>query len=806
VPGAFLEPVPDPFGDLIGRHARSHGPFTATDIAGRLGLAPAVVEQVLQRLQDEGRLLEGEFRPGGSGREWIDAEVLRRLRRRSLAAFRKEVEPAAPEALARFAPAWHGMAPDGFRSASMDALLKVVEQLQGVPLPASALETQILPARLPGYSPALLDQLGAAGELVWAGAGALGGNDGWIVLALADSAPLLLPEPPEAELSDAAGAALRALDRAGALFFRQIADAVAAAATGGDGGDADGGSGRAPSTDTELLLALWELVWAGRITNDTLAPLRALTRGGMPRPGPRSSRRRRGPGKLSRLGPPAGAGRWSLLDGRSADPTRRLHAAAEQLLARHGIVTPGAVAAERLPGGFAAVYPVLKAFEESGRCRRGYFVEGLGGAQFALVGAVERMRGLAQPAQRSPRVHVLAGGAPVARARRDREWTPTRSQGRCRRGARGRAARSLRGARRTDAALLRRGGRDPRSRRGSALVSGAPGSARKAPRREGRWRGGAGHPSRARAGRRRVPRHAARPEVSCLRRRVRAPGLRRPFRASVPEGDTVHLAARRLRAALAGQVLRRTDFRVPRFATADLSSRSVEDVVSRGKHVLFRIGGGVTLHTHCRMDGSWHLYRPGESWGGPPSQVRVVLETDPWIAVGFRLAVTELIETERESEVVGHLGPDPLGQDWDAAEVLRRMRSDPERAIGDALVDQRVIAGLGNVYRCEVCFLRGVSPWRGVAEVAELEAVVDLARRLLRANRDTGSQITTGDARPGRQRWVYDRAGEPCRRCGTAIRVRAAAPGDLRQRAYPGAGGRRGNERTTYWCPRCQPG
>jgi formamidopyrimidine-DNA glycosylase len=257
----------------------------------------------------------------------------------------------------------------------------------------------------------------------------------------------------------------------------------------------------------------------------------------------------------------------------------------------------------------------------------------------------------------------------------------------------------------------------------------------------------------------------------------------------VPEGDTVFLAAARLRRALAGQVLTRTDFRVPRIATADLSGRRVDDVVSRGKHLLFRIEGGVTLHTHYKMEGSWHLYRPGERWRGPGWQVRVLLETEPWIAVGFRLAVAELVETAREQEVVGPLGPDPLGPDWDAAEALRRLCAQPERPIGEALLDQRVMAGPGNVWRNELCFLRGLDPQIPVSRIARLERLVALVKELFDANATTGSQVTTGDQRPGRTRWVYGRGGLPCRRCGSRIRVRAP----------------REPERVTYWCPSCQP-
>ena len=374
IPGAFTESVPDPLGDLIGRYAATHGPFDPSDPGARLGLGPAVCRQALERLEVAGRVVEGEFRPGGTAREWIDVEVLRRLRRRSLAAFRKEVEPAPPEALARFSLAWHGIGSGSSRAASPDELFRVIEQLQGVPIPASALERQVLPARLPGYTPGLLDALGASGEIVWAGAGPLGADDGWIVLAPADRASLVLPEPVDSELSETALAVKGALDASGASFFRQLAERV---------GSTD---------DNELLGALWDLVWAGWVTNDTLAPVRAVSGGR------RSTRARpprsRGPRFPSRLGPPSGAGRWSLLAPRETDPTRRLVATAEQLLERHGIVTRGSLHIERLHGGFAAVYPVLKAMEEAGRVRRGYFVDGLGGAQFARSGAVDRMRSL----------------------------------------------------------------------------------------------------------------------------------------------------------------------------------------------------------------------------------------------------------------------------------------------------------------------------------------------------------------------------------------------------------------------------
>jgi len=403
VPRAFLEPVEDPVGDLVGRWARTHGPFLPDEPARRLGLGVAVVADTLARLDVAGRVVQGEFRPGGSGREWLDAEVLRRLRRRSLAALRKEVEPVPQDALARFLLAWQGVGTAGPRRADLDALYQVIEQLQGAAVPASALERQVLPTRLPEYSPGLLDQLCAAGEVVWAGAGPLGSDDGWVSLYLADQAPLLLPEPLGVELSSLAVAVREALTGQGAMFFRQLSDAVGS------------------PNDTELLLAIWELVWAGLVTNDTMAPLRGLLAGGV-RSANRTARSRRTgrprrPALPSRLGPPAGAGRWSLAPRRSGDSTRRLHASAEQLLERHGVVTRGAVIAERASGGFAGVYPVLKAMEEAGRCRRGYFVDALGAAQFAVPGAVDRMRSLVDrgsvQSRGEPQTVVLAAADPA---------------------------------------------------------------------------------------------------------------------------------------------------------------------------------------------------------------------------------------------------------------------------------------------------------------------------------------------------------------------------------------------------------
>jgi endonuclease-8 len=261
----------------------------------------------------------------------------------------------------------------------------------------------------------------------------------------------------------------------------------------------------------------------------------------------------------------------------------------------------------------------------------------------------------------------------------------------------------------------------------------------------------------------------------------------------MPEGDTVWLAGRRLHDALAGRELTRSDFRVPQLATVDLSGRQVTEVVSRGKHLLTRVGDDLTLHTHFRMDGSWHLYRSGERWrGGPDWEVRVLLENEQWQAVGYRLPVIELLDRAAEDRAVGQLGPDILGPDWDPAEAVSRIAADPDRELGPALLDQRNLAGVGNLYKTEVCFLAGLTPWTRIGDVPDLHTVVDRVARLLQANKQTARQVTTGDTRRGHSHWVFERAGRPCRRCGTP--VASAGQGEA-----PYA-------RITYWCPRCQRG
>jgi ATP-dependent helicase Lhr and Lhr-like helicase len=395
LPESFLEDVRDPLGDLVSRWARTHGPFRAEDLAARLGLPIAPVRSALERLAEEDRVVEGEFLPGGRTREWCDAEVLKALKRRSLARLRKEVEPVDSSAFARFLLEWQNVARP---RAGLDALLSVVEQIGGAPIPASVLETEILPARLSVYKPADLDLLCSAGEVIWRGLAPVGPHDGRIALFLPDRYRLLAP-PPSRASGTLAGKIRELLERRGALFFSDLA-----AETG--------------AFPRELVDSLWDLVWAGEVTNDTIAPLRAYVRG----PAARTDRRQfRGRSFRSRRsGPPGSEGRWSLLPvpgagSVAATETERRTALTMSLLERYGVLTREAVHAEEIPGGFAAVYPVAKAMEEAGRVRRGYFVAGLGAAQFALSGADDRLRSLrAEPPEDESRTFVLAATDPAS--------------------------------------------------------------------------------------------------------------------------------------------------------------------------------------------------------------------------------------------------------------------------------------------------------------------------------------------------------------------------------------------------------
>ncbi|MGV9413311.1 ATP-dependent helicase [Nocardia sp. NPDC003693] len=451
VPAAFIEPVADPLGDLIGRYARTHGPFTLAAAAHRFGLGTAVVATALHRLHAEKRVVEGEFTPGSTGTEWCDSEVLRRLRRRSLAAARKEVEPVATAALGRFLPAWQHIGTGELRG--VDGVAAVVEQLAGVPIPASAWESLILPARVRDYSPAMLDELMATGEVLWSGHGSITAKDGWIALHPAEQAPLTLPPPDAIDLTEAqisllvalgatvigdgqsVGAAAGGSSSAGASSPGDSSDVAAPQAdsavdTAGSPASEDdpapgrsttqGGSGyqvvspagggayffrqllEASGIEGEsaVVAALWELVWAGYVAGDTFAPVRAMLSGTTrtttahrtPRRAPRGRMYLPRTGVPARTSPPNTAGRWSLLPDRVSDNTIRAHATADILLERYGVLTRGSVQSEGVTGGFALMYRVLTEFEDRGRCRRGYFVDSLGGAQFSTTDVVDRLR------------------------------------------------------------------------------------------------------------------------------------------------------------------------------------------------------------------------------------------------------------------------------------------------------------------------------------------------------------------------------------------------------------------------------
>ncbi|MGW9415468.1 DNA glycosylase AlkZ-like family protein [Arthrobacter cupressi] len=475
VPLAFLEPVADPLGDLVSRYARTHGPFTAEEAAARLGLGPAVVRTALKRLAADGRVVEGEFRPhpvaaepagtagpgaaempdGGASpeaagtpaasllpppaSEWCDADVLRKLRRRSLAALRAEVEPVEAAAYGRFLPDWQNVRQPGRSRAGtalrgLDGIMTAVDQLSGVPVPASAWEPLVLASRVSDYQPAMLDELMAAGELLWSGAGSLPGNDGWVSLHVADSAELTLSPDPEFEPADAQLRLLGHLrDGGGAYFFRQLTDVA--------------GGMDAVLSDDAVVAALWDLVWAGRITGDTFAPVRALIAGGrtahkqVARP-PRARSLRLGRiGRAHGIGagggfaspgltggrygslsgaaaatPPLAVGRWSALPVPDLDPTLHARGTAELLLDRYGVVTRGSVMAENILGGFGLMYKVLARLEEAGRCRRGYFIEHLGAAQFAVPATVDRLRSFAEDARaekQEPSALALAATDPA---------------------------------------------------------------------------------------------------------------------------------------------------------------------------------------------------------------------------------------------------------------------------------------------------------------------------------------------------------------------------------------------------------
>ena len=407
VPMAFTESIADPLGELLGRYARTRGPFTTHEAAARFGLGLRVAADVLGRLAVDGRLIRGEFTSDTDGEQWCDADVLKILRRRSLAALRAQVEPVSTAAYGRFLPAWQQV---GSHNSGVDGLAAVIDQLAGVPIPASAVEPLVFGQRVRDYEPAMLDELLASGEVTWSGAGQIGGgsggSDGWIAFHSADSAPLTLTAPAEIEFTDTHRAIMEILGGGGGYFFRQLAD----------------------NPGEELKQALWELIWAGWITGDTYAPVRAMLFGprrSTARRGSPAHRQRQRPPRLSRYSvahaqarsaDPTVAGRWSALPAAEPESTVRAHSSAEILLNRYGVLTKGSVAAEAVPGGFAMLYKVLTAFEDAGRCQRGYFVESLGGAQFAVASTVDRLRSYldsVDPERRDYHAVMLAAADPA---------------------------------------------------------------------------------------------------------------------------------------------------------------------------------------------------------------------------------------------------------------------------------------------------------------------------------------------------------------------------------------------------------
>ncbi|WP_372494631.1 ATP-dependent helicase [Mycobacterium colombiense] len=433
VPAAFTEEVADPLGELLGRYARTHTPFTTGEAAARFGLGLRVTADILGRLAGDGRLVRGDFvaaaeapgAPVAGGEQWCDAEVLRILRRRSLAALRAQVEPVSTAAYGRFLPAWHRVgAAESSRSPShsgLDGLMAVIDQLAGVKMPASAIEPLVLAPRIRDYSPALLDELLATGEVTWSGAGSISSGDGWIALHPSESAPLTLPGPADIDLGDAHRAVLDILAPGGAYFFRQLTQ------------------GGLP--ESELKAALWELIWAGWITGDTFAPVRALLAGSGARRRSAPAHRSHRPPRLSRYSvahpqsrpaDPTVAGRWSILPAPEPDSTLRAHYQAELLLGRHGVLTRGAVTAEGVPGGFATLYKVLSTFEDAGRCQRGYFIESLGGAQFAVASTVDRLRAYSDgvdPERPEYRAIALAAADPANPYGAALPWPAPRGEG-----------------------------------------------------------------------------------------------------------------------------------------------------------------------------------------------------------------------------------------------------------------------------------------------------------------------------------------------------------------------------------------
>ena len=385
LPESLLQPSPQAPLDLARRYARTRGPFTTHEFSSRYGLGSATAERLLKDLSSAARLLEGEFRPGGSGREWCDPDILQSVRRRSLAKLRKQVEPVDPPVFVRLLTAWQGLLR---RRSGLDALLDTIENLQGVPLAASIFESEILAARVDGYNPADLDALCAAGEVVWCGIEPVGERDGRLALYLTDHLPRLRALPKDVDLTPRERAIVSHLEAVGASFFGALHEAAGAGYPG------------------ETVTALWDLVWKGLITNDTFHPVRAFTR-------PPERRQRKAPRSFRsrRVAPPSAEGRWSLVAGRigtPVSPTEWSASVAQQLLSRYGVLTREVAGAEGIYGGFSAVYDVLKALEDAGRVRRGYFVSAVGATQFALPAALELMRSLRETPEHAEVVMLAA--------------------------------------------------------------------------------------------------------------------------------------------------------------------------------------------------------------------------------------------------------------------------------------------------------------------------------------------------------------------------------------------------------------
>ncbi len=799
VPQAFLGPTVGALDGLLARYARTHGPFLGVDPARRWGLAAGIVEDGLHRLAGAGSLLSGEFRPGGAEREFCDPEVLRLLRRRSLARLRREVEPVDPVTVARFLPAWQGVStspamapspPVALRGpAALERLAEVVDQLAGLPVPASVLERDVLPARIPGYQPRLLDELGAMGEVAWVGRGSLGRDDGRVVL-YRPGRELLRPagppdgiDRPETELHERIRAHLR---RRGASFYRELFGA-----TGG-------------RSDREVLDALWDLVWAGEVTNDTFAPLRALR---WKRPA-RDHRPRAG--RLTALGPPEAAGRWSLVAEGDPDAspvatrTERVHALALVLLERYGVVTREAVAGEPIDGGIQRRVPGA-ARDGGGRPHPPWVLRGR--PRRSPVRAAGRGRsatGAAGPAGRA-RGRARTRGAP---ARGGGSGEPVWRGPALAASWRRRPAAVPAGGRRVR--LARRWRRGPVPRAGWDVAPGAagrrrPGDAGRGPRlprrpRRGRPRAGARAGEGGwRAGgnvavQRGAPGGRVRPGLSRLRPAGRPAGRadlpppdpRPPDPlTSMPEGDTLVRMAAGLRPFLVGRPVTAASARAPGPQAARLVGATVTAVEAAGKNLLIRFDNGLEVRTHLRMHGSWHRYRPGERWRRPAGRARLVIEVEGSVAVCFDAPVVELFEERAEPAhpSLSRLGPDLLREPFDHGEAIRRLR-DPTRAdrsIAEALLDQRALAGIGNEVKNEVLWDARRSPWTPVRDIDDA-ALLDLVER-------ARAMLLVGAATGRRPRRVHRRSGRPCPRCGTPIRVEHQGT-DL--------------PRLTFWCPPCQ--